>query len=89
MVWLICPQIYNHNVRHYAGILYGTNLGAPLDAPVTAAWSGKLGMIVDGSNVPPRDISLIINFARKGITIADTKTTDNTHFVNFNNLSLG
>ncbi len=77
----------SYKPHHYAGILYGTNLGAPLDAPVTAAWSGKLGMIVDGSNVPLRDISLSINFARKGITIADTKTTANTHFVNFNNLT--
>ncbi len=73
--------------HHYAGILYGTNLGAPLDAPVTAAWSGKLGMIVDSRNLPLRDITLNINFARKGIEIADTKTTDNTHFVTFNNLS--
>ncbi len=72
---------------HVAGVLSGTNLGAVLDTPVTADWSGKLGMIVDGSNVPLRDITLNIDFANTDIEIADTKTTANTHFVNFNNLS--
>ncbi len=73
--------------HHYAGILSGTYLGAVLDAaPVTATWSGELGMIVSRTTVAPRDITLNINFARKGITIADTKTSANTHFVNFNNL---
>ncbi len=73
--------------RYYAGILSSTHLGAPLDASVAAAWSGKLGMIVDDSNVPLRDITLNIDFANRGIEIADTKTTANKHFVNFDNLS--
>ena len=78
-----------HNTHHVAGILSGTYLGAVLDAPVTATWSGKLGMIVDEVEVPLRDITLNINFTNtvRNITIADTKTTANTHFVNFNNLS--
>ncbi len=74
-------------LRHFAGILSGTNLGALLNAPVTATWNGKLGLIVDGNgDIPKRDITLNIDFANTGITIADTKTSNNTHFVNFNNL---
>ncbi len=43
-------------------------------------------MIVSLTTIAPRDITLNINFSRKGITIEDTKTSSNTHFVNFNNL---
>ena len=73
--------------RHFAGILSGTNLGALLNAPVTATWNGKLGMIVDGNgDIPNRDITLNIDFARKGIEIAYTREPS-THFVGFNGLS--
>ena len=43
-------------------------------------------MIVDTVNVAPRDITLNINFARKGITIAYTRAPS-THFVDFNGLN--
>ncbi len=65
--------------RHYAGILSGTHLGAPLDASVAATWSGKLGMIVDLVDVPPRDITLNINFASK--TISHSSAVNGAHFV--------
>ncbi len=80
------PSHGGTTMRHYyAGILHGTNLGAVLDAPVTAAWRGELGMIASHVNVAPRDITLDIDFARKGIEIAYTEEHD-THRVNFNNL---
>ncbi len=81
-----------NNTHHVAGILSGTNLGAVLDAPVTATWRGRLGMIVNAVEVEPRDITLNVNFTNTGsntaksITIAYTGR-HNTHFVNFNNLT--
>ncbi len=73
--------------RHFAGILSGTNLGALLNAPVTATWNGKLGLIADGNgDIPKRDITLNIDFARKGIEIAYTRAPSR-HFVAFNGLS--
>ncbi len=65
--------------RYFAGILSGTHLGAPLDASVAATWSGKLGMAVNSVYVPPRDITLNIDFASK--TISHSSAVNGKHFV--------
>ncbi len=65
--------------RYHAGILSGTHLGAPLDASVAATWSGKLGMAVNSEYVPPRDITLNIDFASK--TISHRSAVNGKHFV--------
>ncbi len=72
---------------HVAGLLSGTDLGAPLDVSVEANWKGRLGLIANGSEVTLRDIALTVNFDDTSIIIVDSKTDDDTHFVNFDNLS--
>ncbi len=80
--------------HHVAGILSGTNLGAALPTvpagadgnAITAIWDGKLGLVANAVEIPKRDIKLTVDFTNTNITIADTKTDDNKHFVSFDGL---
>ncbi len=93
VAYVAWPLSYGSQItRHYAGILSGANLGAVLrtagaDGAITANWKGLLGLIANGSEVALRDIALTVDFDDTSITIVDSKTTANTHFLNFKDLS--
>ncbi len=65
--------------RHFAGILSGTNLGAPLEVKpavdgtdATANWAGKLGMIVNRASPVESSITLKVNYTKQNITLNRT-----------------
>ncbi len=76
-------------IHHFAGLLSGTNLGAPLptvpagaNGAITAIWDGKLGLIANQVEIPKRDIALTVDFTNK--RISHSSAVDGAHFVNLN-----